>query len=272
MERKREDELKRIYEKEIEEGRDHTAIRYMEDHISRETGAVEIGGIDTKGWGKKVLEELKEKGYIVIQPAQLSEEKLSQMSENERFNYERQQERVLVVDGNEDWLTPQLAEEIIEFYYSTLDWDGIDKVGEGALTCIDPRENEKKVNVKLQYDRGILTQAGGAKEGETEKLSAILKEVGFEIVGENTNLSSKGEMTIKTDFPSFAYSMYDEGEAGKPHSKPGPVKGRILNKIGEGSFRKIAVANYVAGKRKGIEVIRQARAEAKEEKETERVE
>lgn len=235
MESRRLDELKRIC-KEVEEGRNTESMNYG-DSISGETSAVYI-----KRFGRnledvqKAVEELKEKGFMVIYPAELSEEKLSQMSEDERKAYKIQQESALIVDGHEDYLTPELAERISDHYYMCYDYDARDQAmgSDSSLITIDPR-NSRKVTIDLYY-KGDMLKAGGIKEGEDKRLSEIFKELGY------TTQEQADHTTIESGFP---YHAYEE------HSK----------------LRQMANDRYVKGKKKTIEGLRAARAAKEQQQE-----
>ena len=170
--------LREHREKIQENGKIAPLIASNRDSVLKEDIGYTMYGMERDSEAVKKLESL---GFKVIYPAELSEEKVSRMSDVDRYVYEDKMKRALIIDGKETNLSLEFGKMISDHYLSadtpTHLW-GFDK------------ENNSLTNHIV---------LGHHKEGTDENLQALLESVGFNptLDGEKYDKS----ITISSDIP-----------------------------------------------------------------------
>jgi len=125
-----------------------------------------------------LLQELESQGFMAIYPAELADEEIAIMSDEQRFMYELNSQHALIVDSKEPHLSLNLAGQIASHVYSNS--------GAGVLDGLDTKDNT------LTFFPGC---SSCFKEGTHENLQATFTELGYQ-----ADLSD-GRVTVHSDIP-----------------------------------------------------------------------
>ncbi len=125
-----------------------------------------------------LLHELESQGFKAIYPAELADEEIARMNEDQRFMYELNSQHALLVDSKEPHLSLNLAGQIASHVYSNS--------GAGVLDGLNTKDNT------LTFFPGCSSRF---KEGTHENLQATLTALGYK-----ADLD-KDSVTVQSNIP-----------------------------------------------------------------------
>lgn len=173
MKKERHKQILEIIKKENEKD---VMDSYYHDHKDAEVTLVSLNRLREDS---PAVNKLKNSGFHVIYPPQLSETDLEKMPPSKREQYKvatKYSPTAHVIDKGEENLTLGLANKLAKMYF---------KFNPYSLTCL-PGYN--KDNNSMTYDLG--------KNPYTEKFNELLKNIGYE-----SELDKEGRLSVYSDIP-----------------------------------------------------------------------